>query len=185
MHDFKRLDTVANHTGGAGDDTLDGGTGADSYVFSDDNGSDDITFVDGDDDLDFTEVTAAGALAEQAVTIDGNDNSFTVDDANTTVHIFDTDATDMDDGDNSETPIVDFTDLGQVGAFLNAGVTTSNDEDEEHYFIINDGDSLGDAFVYKFIDDGDDTNLDADGSELSLIGTIDSDAVIAADDVTV
>jgi hypothetical protein len=175
LHDFKRLGTVANHTGGAG---------ADSYVFSDTNGSDDITFVDGDDDLDFTEITAAGKLRKTAIDIDGTNNSFTFDDANTTVNIFDTDATDMDDGDNSETPIADFADLGQVGAFLNAGVTTSNEEDEEHYFIINDGDNAGDAFVYKFTDDGDDTALDADGSELSLIGTIDSDAVITAFDVT-
>ncbi|MEX0429792.1 calcium-binding protein [Spiribacter insolitus] len=51
MHDFKRLGTVANHTGGAGADSLTGGTGDDDFVIGD--GDTGITVATADTIADF------------------------------------------------------------------------------------------------------------------------------------
>ena len=65
--------------------------------------------------------------------------------------------------------------MANVGAFLTNGVTTSNVAGETHYFIINDATATAE-YVYKFVDDGSDTALDANGSELTLLASITSDA---------
>jgi hypothetical protein len=57
LHDFKRLGTVANHTGGAGADVIDGGAGSDTFVNSDvdNNGTDTLgDFATGVDDLELS-----------------------------------------------------------------------------------------------------------------------------------
>jgi hypothetical protein len=171
-------------TGGAGDDTITAGLGADTIMISDDNGSDIINgFVVGTDLINFTGVTAAGSLAKVAKTNSG-DISFTVDGTNTTVYVIDTDAEDLDGSTTNSSPI-DFSDITSVGAFLNAGVTSSNTSAEVHYFVINDGDVATKSYIYKFVDDGADTAVDADGSELSLIATITTDAALTATEIVI
>jgi len=154
-----------------------GGTDGDldTLFFKDTMGTNTVTeFVNTEDKLSFKDVTAAGTLAEVAVTNHAtNDTSFTLDGTNTTVYVIDTDATDLDGNGTSDT-ILNFTTMANVGAFLTNGVTTSNDAGEVHYFIINDGNTATAEYVYKFVDDGSDTVLDADGSELTLLASITS-----------
>ena len=156
-----------------------GGTDGDldTLFFKDTMGTNTVTeFVNTEDKLSFKDVTAAGTLAEVAVTNHAtNDTSFTLDGTNTTVYVIDTDATDLDGNGTSDT-IANFTVMANVGAFLTNGVTTSNDAGETHYFIINDGNTNTAEYVYKFVDDGSDTTLDADGSELTLLASITSGA---------
>ena len=45
MRDFKRLDTVTNHTGGAGADSLTGGAGANTFVQNNTDGVDASAFA--------------------------------------------------------------------------------------------------------------------------------------------
>jgi len=173
-------------TGGAGDDTLDGGHGTDAYVFSDTNGSDTIAFVKADDDLDFTGVTAEGTLAKVAVANDGtgDDSIGALDANNTTVYVISSDASDLD-GASTDDTISDVTDMSDVAAFLDAGVTANNTADETHYFVINDGSDDDAAYVYKFVDDADNTAVDA--AELTLIGTVNvsTDADITTTEVAI
>jgi hypothetical protein len=156
-----------------------GGTDGDldTVFFKDTMGTNTVTeFVITQDKLSFKDVTAAGTLAEVAVTNHAvADTSFTVDGTNTSIYIINTDATDLD-GNGTNDEILNFTTMANVGAFLTNGVTTSNVAGEIHYFIINDGTAATAEFVYKFVDDGSDTVLDADGSELTLLLSVTSDA---------
>jgi hypothetical protein len=166
-----------------------GGTDGDldTLFFKDTMGTNTITeFVNTEDKLSFKDVTAAGTLAEVAVANHAtNDTSFTLDGTNTTVYVIDTDATDLDGSGTSDT-IGNFTTMANVGAFLTNGVTTSNTANEIHYFIINDGNTATAEFVYKFVDDGSDTVLDANGSELTLLASITSGgAALSVTDVLI
>jgi hypothetical protein len=154
-----------------------GGTDGDldTVFFKDTMGTNTVTeFVITEDKLSFKDVTAAGTLAEVAVSNGVADASFTVDGTNTTIYIINTDATDLDDNNTNDT-IGNFTTMANVGAFLTNGVTTSNVAGEIHYFIINDATATAE-YVYKFVDDGSDTVLDTNGSELTLLASITSDA---------
>jgi hypothetical protein len=175
----------ADITGSQGDDTFNLDVGnAEVINILDTNGADTIgsgaaVFTNGEDLLDFSGVTAAGTLAKVAITNGAADAAFTVDGTNTTVYVIDTDATDIGattDPNADAVGSVDFSVIAEVGAFLNEAVTTSNVAGEVHYFLINDGSVATASYLYKFVDDGSDTALDADGSELTLIGTLTTDA---------
>ena len=176
---------------GAANDTIDLATltAVDTIIFaanSSANGADTITgFADGVDTLDFTAVTSTGTLAATDITNDSGIvlGATTVDGTNTTIYVIDTDATEL--GTATAAAITDFTSMSVVATFLNSddGIVTSNVADEVHYFVINDGDVSGDAYIYEFVDGAGNTTIEAD--ELTLVGTIDSDSVVAADDFTV
>lgn len=168
-------------TTGYGDDTFAfaAAGAADTVKITDNNGADTITtFVNGEDKLDFTLVTAAGALAKVAITNAAADNSFTVDGTNTTVYVIDTDGDHL--GNSAGKDIANFTTMANVASFLNDGVTASNVANEVHYFFINDATAAA-SYLYKFIDGG--TNTSIAGGELTLIGTLTTDgsATTAAD----
>ena len=97
-------------------------------------------------------------LAEVAITNDAGTalGNIALSATNTTVYVFDTDATEI--GTATAAAITDFTSMTVVAAFLNTGdgVTASDTEDKVDYFIINDG-GTGNAYVYKFVDNGDGT----------------------------
>jgi Ca2+-binding RTX toxin-like protein len=171
----------------AGDDTINGGAGADKIRFSDTNGTDAVTFVRNEDSYDFSQVTANGTIAEAAITNDaGTALGVTTLGANTTIYVFDTDATEL--GTATAAAIADFTDMSVVATFLNTadGVTTGNNSGKVNYFLINDGDVDTAAYIYKHTDNGDGTTSVQD-AELALIaisthdaGAIDVNDVIIA-----
>lgn len=179
---------VDNITGGAGNDILSGGDGSDVYKFSTSNGTDAITFVAADDDLDFTGITPSGTLAETAVTNGAGAYTVTLDGTNSAVFVIDTDATDLD-GTGTDDAIADFTSMTAVAAFLNAGgagaVTASGTSGKKDVFIINDG-SADAAYVYLFVDDGDGTTT-VEETELSLLASLSlgSSEVVTVSEVTI
>jgi|GEM_PF-533167 len=165
-------------TGGAGNDAITlGDDGADDVLkFSDTNGLDTVTNFDvSEDSLSFAGTTNNGTIAEVAVTNDAGTalGNIALSATNTTVYVFDTDATEI--GTDIAAAITDFTSMTVVAAFLNTGdgVTASDTEDKVDYFIINDG-GTGNAYVYKFVDDGDTTST-VEATELTLIANIDKD----------
>ena len=165
-------------TGGAGNDAITlGDDGADDVLkFSDTNGLDTVTNFDvSEDSLSFAGTTNNGTIAEVAVTNDAGTalGNIALSATNTTVYVFDTDATEI--GTATAAVITDFTSMTVVAAFLNTGdgVTASDTEDKVDYFIINDG-GTGNAYVYKFVDDGDTTST-VEATELTLIANIDKD----------
>ena len=129
-----------------------------------------------EDSLSFAGTTNNGTIAEVAVTNDAGTalGNIALSATNTTVYVFDTDATEI--GTATAAAITDFTSMTVVAAFLNTGdgVTASDTEDKVDYFIINDG-GTGNAYVYKFVDDGDTTST-IEATELTLIANIDKDA---------
>ena len=122
-------------------------------------------------------------MAKSAIT-DVDANSITLDTDNTTIYVIDSDATDLDTTDTSDDVIGDFTDMGVVATFLNAGFATNNEADETHFFVINDGSESTNTFIYKFVDAG--SNADIDSSEITLIGNIiTDDSATTVDDITI
>ena len=70
-----------------------------------------------EDKISFANLTTDGTLAEIAVTNGGEDDSITLDGANTTVYVIDTDSNDID-ANSGDDEIADFTSMANVEAFL-------------------------------------------------------------------
>lgn len=137
-------------------------------------------FLNGTDQLSFVGMTGnGGTLAELDITNDGtNTDGATLDATNSTVYCIDTDATDLNAGGTTNT-IADFTVMANVAAFLTEGVVTAGVTGKVDYFVINDGSDNTKAYIYKFVDEGD-TVLNADGTGLTLIGSVTHDATATA-----
>ena len=141
-------------------------------------------YTNGTDSLDFTAYTSSvGTLAKSAIT-DADANNITLDTDNTTVYVIDSDSIDLDDASATDDVISDFKTMSDVATFLNAGFTTNNEANETHFFVINDGSESTNAFIYKFTDSGDNTDVDA--TELKLIGSMTTDdSATTVDDITI
>lgn len=187
---WNSVGTTASMTlaAGAAND-LTGTDNADDFVFAANVDTDPVSYLvigEFDEAVDTLDVSAwadVGTLAASDITNDVNDNSFIVSAVATTVYVIDTDNHPIDGGIGPNFDIIDFTDLVEVGAFLD-GVSANDTAGEVHYFVINDsGFAAGDAWMYRFTDAGGNAAIDA--AELVLLGKIDSTVGIAAADFTV
>jgi len=176
-------------TVGGGDDTIDftSDAAADTFFFADANGSDSIINFDDDEDfLSFANITADGTIAELAVANDAGTTlaTTTISSANTIVYVIDTDATEL--GTNIAAVISDFTSMSVVATFLNSadGVVTSDTANKTDFFIINDGSVATAAYVYV-LEDNNDGITTVQAAELTLIGTITTDAAIDTGDTLI
>ncbi|WP_294881445.1 hypothetical protein, partial [Sulfurimonas sp. RIFOXYB12_FULL_35_9] len=134
-------------------------------------------FLNSTDQISFVGMTGnGGTLAEVDITNDstGTDGA-TLDSANSTVYCIDTDATDLNAGGTSHT-IADFTSMANVAAFLTEGFVTAGVTGKVDYFVITDGSANTASYIYKFVDTAGDTTLNADGTGLTLIGSVTHDA---------
>ena len=158
-------------------------SGADSFVFNNNILSVGTTtaFAQAADSLSFVGMTGnGGTLAELDIVNDGTGtDGATLHATNSTVYVIDTDATDLIAGTTAKT-IVSFTNMANVAAFLTEGFVTSNTTGKVDYFVINDGSDATKAYAYKFVDTAGDTVLNADGTGLTLIGTITTNAALTA-----
>jgi len=160
--------------------------GADTFVFHNNilTVGSSTAFAQAADALSFVGMAGqAGTLAKIAKTNAADDISFTVDGTNTTVYVIDTDATDLNGAGTTASNIADFTSMVNVAAFLATGVTTNNTASQVEYFVINDGSVTTASYVYKFVDGG--TNTTVENTELTLIGTITTDAALTATNITI
>jgi len=71
--------------------------------------------------------------------------------------------------------IADFTDLTDVAAYLDEGITSASGEDA--YFVLNDGTN---SYVYSFEEAGTDTDIDGDDT-LALAVVVENHILVAAD----
>jgi len=176
-------------TAGGGDDTIDFTSDAavDTFKFVDTNGADTIANFDQNEDfLSFASITADGTLAELAIANDAGTTLgvTTIGGTNSTVYVIDTDATEL--GTATGAAISDFTSMTVVATFLNSddGVVTSGTDGKTDFFIINDGSVATASYVYVLEDDGDGTTT-VESTELTLIGTITTDAALDIGDVLI
>ena len=168
-------------TGDAGDDNLTGGAGIDNYVFSDTNGTDTITFVRNEDLLDFSGITAEGTIDEISITNDaGTALGATTLDSDTSIYYIDTDATEL--GTATATSVADWTDVDAIATWMNLddGIVAGGTAGDTNYFVINDGSDTDRAYIIKHTDDGDAT-VTIEGTELTIIGIVNSTVAGAID----
>jgi hypothetical protein len=200
LHDFKRLGTVANHTGGAGADTLTGGAGVDNIIGG--AGADIIDTGAGSDFIQINALTDGSAATAAGGTFTGFDtyNNFDADSADTLV---------FDDGDNTnggtvDTALIDSatviasdnaatgtndlaadgsdrTDVDSVVSFLTDAAGYDETANEDDVVAVTFAGS-NDTAVYLVENDGD---TDAAAGEVYLLGVIDTDTDINAADFTI
>jgi hypothetical protein len=174
-------------TGGTGNDYITtAAASAETVVFIDNGGVDQIALVEttaGGASLDLLDFDSLTGIAASGVAV-AADAAIVGDALDGEVYIF------ADGADGTGTEAIDFNGanndaslssaevLADVAAFLEAGMTEANGE--QYVALINTDNGATDVYAAYTVD-GDADGIDA--SDLALIGTIDADGVLAADNI--
>ncbi len=147
----------------------DGGDGGvDTFLFTDDNGTDTINdFIVASDILNFAGITGITAATEQAIAA----NAAAVAGTDGGTHVF----ADGADGTGAEA-IADYTDLTDVAAFLEAGINATSAHN--YIAVINDL-TTDTAYAYQIdVNAVDVVANQIDAGDISLIGVVNADTAL-------